>query len=144
MASLSLLCARVCSGMSESAPPRIVPYLKMLAPLVSFCIVLSQILIPVFYHAAQLVYAAWCLLPLDIMYIVTGLVICFFGGMVRAAFAIKNKVALKDNYVTVHSLKNIYFTCFGDFFFVCSLRACDGGAVPDDHGGARGVAAVRR
>jgi len=101
-------------GMSESAPPRIVPYLKMLAPLVSFCIVLSQILIPVFYHAAQLVYAAWCLLPLDIMYIVTGLVICFFGGMYPTTMAaleawrqcggkqaLQNLSDLKDQFVRV-------------------------------------------
>lgn len=72
--------------MSESAPPRIVPYLKMLAPVISFLVVLSEILIPVFYHASQLAYGAWCLLPLDVMYIAMGLVVCFFGGMVRAHF----------------------------------------------------------
>lgn len=74
--------------MSESAPPRIVPYLKMLAPVISFLVVLSEILIPVVYHASQLAYSAWCLLPLDVMYIVMGLVVCFFGGMVRAHYDI--------------------------------------------------------
>jgi hypothetical protein len=91
--------------MSESAPPRIVPYLKMLAPIISFCIVLSEILIPIFYHAAQLAYAAWCLLPLDIMYIVTGLVICFFGGMVRVSFLLLFKTRVQRELCGLRSLK---------------------------------------
>jgi len=70
--------------MSESAPPRIVPYLKMMAPVISFFVVLAEIMIPVIYRASQLAYGAWCLLPLDAMYIISGLVICFFGGMVCA------------------------------------------------------------
>ena len=66
--------------LSESAPPALVTVIRYLAPLISWTVVALEIIVPVLYQLSRIISAFVAVLPLDIMYIIFGFLICFFGG----------------------------------------------------------------
>jgi len=61
--------------------PKYAPYLRACAPLAAKCAVACEVLVPVCVRALGLAAAALALLPLDLLYVLLGLLLCFFGGM---------------------------------------------------------------
>jgi hypothetical protein len=66
--------------LSSAAPPFAVKAIRFLAPLISWTLVVLEILVPVLYQLSRIISAFVAILPLDVMYIIGGFLICFFGG----------------------------------------------------------------
>jgi len=78
---------KMITNVSDMAPPKAVPALKAMAPVFSFLVVLAEVLIPVMLNAAAVASAIIAVMPLDLMYICCGLILCFFGGMYPTTMA---------------------------------------------------------
>jgi len=78
---------KMINSAGESAPPAIVPYIKMMAPVISFIVVGIQMLIPVIVNVIAVVDATVKVLPQHVIQAILGFLICFFGGMYPTTIA---------------------------------------------------------
>eukprot|EP00616_Rhizochromulina_sp_CCMP1243_P016807 CAMPEP_0118975282 /NCGR_PEP_ID=MMETSP1173-20130426/15329_1 /TAXON_ID=1034831 /ORGANISM="Rhizochromulina marina cf, Strain CCMP1243" /LENGTH=361 /DNA_ID=CAMNT_0006925147 /DNA_START=57 /DNA_END=1142 /DNA_ORIENTATION=- len=78
---------KLISSASESAPPAAVPYLKMMAPVLSAVLVGLHMALPLILSAAAAVDKFFQVVPAQLLVAVFGALICFFGGMYPATIA---------------------------------------------------------
>mmetsp|Transcript_48677 Transcript_48677/g.136934 ORF Transcript_48677/g.136934 Transcript_48677/m.136934 type:complete len:399 (+) Transcript_48677:851-2047(+) len=79
--------SKMLKAASEKAPPAMVKYLEMAAPVVAFVVVAFETALPLI--AKALAGFDWFIntCPLDLLYAIFGFIICFFGGMYPTTIA---------------------------------------------------------
>lgn len=78
---------KMITNVSEMAPPKAVPVLKAIAPVFSLLVIVAEVMIPAMVNAARVASAVIAVMPLDLMYICYGVILCFFGGMYPTTMA---------------------------------------------------------
>ena len=78
---------RLISSAASVAPPSVVLHIKKIVPLLSRCVVFCEAGLPICANVWVAAAKAFYLLPLDLMYVALGLLLCFFGGFYPATMA---------------------------------------------------------
>lgn len=71
---------RMATELSAGAPPFLVKVIRAIGPFLSWILVFLEVLIPICYQLYLITAAFVAVLPIDVLYIIGGLAICFFGG----------------------------------------------------------------
>lgn len=72
---------------ADRAPPSLVPYLRKAAPFLAVLAVGVNKVAPVFISIYSTAFTYFNMLPYELMMVVFGLALCFFGGVYPAAIA---------------------------------------------------------
>lgn len=78
---------KMLEALNEKAPPALVPYLKKLAPVGAAIIIGIELSLPIMAQIVTKVNWFLSVCPLDLLYAITGILLCFFGGMYPTTIA---------------------------------------------------------
>ena len=81
------LASRTTQAAADRAPPSLVPYLRKAAPFLAALAVAVNKVAPVFISIYSTAFTYFNMLPYELMMVVFGLALCFFGGVYPAAIA---------------------------------------------------------